>query len=257
VHNVNKEQVVISFLLNPYDLGISSLQAESWGIDKKMFIGLTITFYVQQGQEEKAPKIECYQCGNTKSEGESFSNKKKFLLYWSVATRVQDDFLKIFFPFEKIQDMKEKGKEESFFKSLYEFVESTISSCNDHCLICGKKVKYPGLKPTVCLKKLCLFTHEQFGLGVDLETEIMDHGDILDLLISFAYSAAVNNQNSNFDTFIPFPSGVEVKTKNKKGKEITYDFLNGEKNDHQKVADVINKIPEIKKLQEFIKKRKI
>jgi hypothetical protein len=30
VNNVNKEQIIISFLLNPYDLGISGLQAESW-----------------------------------------------------------------------------------------------------------------------------------------------------------------------------------------------------------------------------------
>jgi len=165
-------------------------------------------------------------------------------------------FLKTFFPFEKIDSMKEKGKEESFFKSINEFVENIILTCNDHCLICGKKVKYPGLKPTVCLKKLCLFTHEQFGLGVDLETEIVDRGDIVDLLITFAYSAALNNINTNFDTFTPFPSGVEVKTKNKKGKEVTYDFMNGEKNDHQKCADLINKIPEIKKLQDWIEKGK-
>jgi hypothetical protein len=139
---------------------------------------------------------------------------------------------------------------------LNEFTENIILTCNDHCLICGKKVKYPGLKPTVCLKKLCLFTHEQFGLGVDLETEIMERGDIVDLLISFAYSASISNQNTSFDSFIPFPSGVEVITKNKKGKEVTYDFMNGEKPDHQKVGNLINIIPEIKKLQEWIKKDK-
>jgi hypothetical protein len=41
-----------------------------------------------------------------------------------------------------------------------------------------------------------------------LETEIMgkfiqlylERGDIVDLLISFAYSAAVSNQNTNFDS---------------------------------------------------------
>jgi hypothetical protein len=118
VYNINKEQVLVSFLINPADLGLSSLQSESWGIDKRMYIGVTITFFVQQGQEEKAPKIECYQCGSTKTESteeSAFKEKKKFLLYWSIGTRIQDDFLKKFFPFEKIQVMKDNNKEESVF----------------------------------------------------------------------------------------------------------------------------------------------
>jgi len=176
-----------------------------------MYIGVTITFFTQQGQEDKAPKIECYQSGNTKSDKDdsAYKDKKKFLLYWTIATRIQDDFLGEFFPFEKIELMKEKGSEKSFYKSLCDFVENIVLSCNDHCLICGKRVKYPGLKPTVCLKKLCLFTHEQFGLGVDLETELLERGDIVDLLITFAYSDAINNVNSTYDSFNPFPSGVK------------------------------------------------
>ncbi len=60
-------------------------------------------------------------------------------------------------------------------------------------------------------------SHEKFGLGLDLELEIKENALVLDLLLCFAYSAAVENINfQNFDSFEP----VNIKLKNSSQKTL-------------------------------------
>jgi len=83
-----------------------------------------------------------------------------------------------------------------------------------------KKIKYPGLKPPICKKKGCLASHENFGLGIDVEQEILDNALVLDLLLNFAYSAAIENLNATeFDTFNPYPENLE----DEEGKKIFHE----------------------------------
>ena len=82
---------------------------------------------------------------------------------------------------------------------------------------------FEGLKPTVCSKQLCIFRHEQFGLGIDLESEIMKSmklrfkiktkiskgPDIVDLMITMAYTAATA-EDGKFDPFLPCNYFIET-----------------------------------------------
>ena len=63
-------------------------------------------------------------------------------------------------------------------------MEGVITHCAEHCLICGSKLAFSGVKPIVCEKPSCIFSYEQFGLGVDIESEIMKHPDIVDLKLN-------------------------------------------------------------------------
>jgi hypothetical protein len=78
-----------------------------------------IKFFTTEGKEDVFPKTECFQCNvDFDDDGEGFqiiSDKKKFLLYWTIETRIKDNFLKDFFPFEKI----EKYDKSVFIKYLF------------------------------------------------------------------------------------------------------------------------------------------
>jgi len=101
----------------------------------------------------------------------------------------------------------------NYMYALLEFIEHTIKTCASKCLICGKDMSFVGVKPTVCDSTLCVFrfklkfyinflSHEQYGLGVDLESSIKQFPDIVDLMISMGVAAA-NSTNPKFNPFEP------------------------------------------------------
>src|SRR5690606_9544416 len=93
-------------------------------------------------------------------------------------------------------------------------IDNAMRTCPSKCRICGNDLPYTGLKPSVCNNRLCVFrfvqnlvnpytnSHEEFGLGVDLESELKKNPDLVDLMISMAY-AACQSSNSRFNPFNP------------------------------------------------------
>jgi len=161
------------------------------------------------------------------------------MLHTPIANQIRNEFLKTNFPLEKVITDKKK-----FFEPLTLFTKETIQDSSKYCMICHKKTKHPGIHPPICKKIGCMNAHEKYGLGVDLESEIKENPQVLDLLLCFAYSAAIENVNStSFDSFNPYPN-FEVD-----GKRA---FVKGDKKLHQKVADTINKIPKASKLITYI-----
>ena len=86
-------------------------------------------------------------------------------------------------------------------------VVDRINSCTKSCIICDGELPFQMIKPAVCAKNLCVHSHEQYGLGADVASEIRDSGDVVDLLINFTYAAALGEERR----FNPYPLGVEVK----------------------------------------------
>lgn len=87
---------------------------------------------------------------------------------------------------------------------ILSIAENTIKSSPSYCIICGGPMSYVGLKPTVCEKSLCIFSHEQYGLGVDIESAIKQEPEIVDLLITMCYSASEAPSNGKFNPFSPY-----------------------------------------------------
>lgn len=249
--NVNEEQLLFTLYIDPNVFGLSEFQSDAWGMDLSEYIGISLTFFTTQGQEEKHPKVEVYQIGDTYKKDVHTGSKRKFLLYWTIGDRILFSFFgKKNWPFSEIL----KSEDKNLLKNLVKYTEQVILNSSKKCMICEDVLPSEGLRPSICPKQLCVFRHEQFGLGVDLENAILNTPDIVDLMVTMAYSGATQ-QGGSFDSFDPFPSGVEIKIKDKMTmQETTYDFLKNGVNDKGKVAKLIENIPKVSKLNEWVKK---
>jgi hypothetical protein len=98
---------------------------------------------------------------------------------------------------------------------------------------------------------LCCFSNEQYGLGVDVESEIIKNPDLVDLMITMCF-AACNATSSNFNPFDPYPAGIEVSVIEKEKTKV-YNFKRDDKNDNSKVKNVISTYPKVEKLQDWVK----
>ncbi|KAM4059222.1 ubiquitin-conjugating enzyme E2 Q2 [Hirsutella rhossiliensis] len=77
--------------------------------------------------------------------------------------------------------------------------------CTEFCMVCYGKLDHgPGsLKPYVCAKPLCLYQYLSLGFGPSVEHEIINSPHVVDLLISFFYSAVWNDRLREFPTGLP------------------------------------------------------
>jgi len=67
-----------------------------------------------------------------------------------------------------------------------------LTRCTEFCLVCHDKIKedFEALKPYVCEKPLCLYQYMNLGFGPSVEHEILTQPYVVDLLVSFCYTAA-------------------------------------------------------------------
>ena len=87
--------------------------------------------------------------------------------------------------------------------ALRHFVRCTEFCLNCHCFI---NASFEALKPYVCSKPLCLYQYMNLGFGQSIEWEIFSQPYVVDLLISFCYTAAIGNRLKDF----PVGLGMDV-----------------------------------------------
>ena len=108
---------------------------------------------------------------------------------------------------------------------MINYAVERIQNCTKNCIICDSFLSLQMMKPAVCDNKLCLFSHEQYGIGADVASEIHHYSEVVDLLISFTAAASVGD----IRRFTPFPEAIEVKQTDGSNKTITHNFM--EKNE--------------------------
>lgn len=91
-------------------------------------------------------------------------------------------------------------KPDSIYWTTVEFVRATLVDIAKRCLICNAVHPLELQKPTICANQLCSFQFTSFGLGVDVEREIVRSPEIVDLLICFTAAGTLQP-----DRFNPFP----------------------------------------------------
>ena len=64
-----------------------------------------------------------------------------------------------------------------------------LSQC---CCICGKKLPYPGVKPSICNSELCKFSLYEIGIGTSVCEEINLDPEAADLMVSI-YASSFNS----------------------------------------------------------------
>jgi hypothetical protein len=85
---------------------------------------------------------------------------------------------------------------------LVKVLEARLKSINERCLLCHRDLEWIGMKPSICKRRLCQLGNEGFGLAFDLAQELRDAPEVVDLLITMAYCATIDNGGScmNFVT---------------------------------------------------------
>ncbi|PHH67579.1 hypothetical protein CDD82_1307 [Ophiocordyceps australis] len=83
----------------------------------------------------------------------------------------------------------------------------SLARCTEYCMTCYRKVNdgCDSLKPYVCMDPLCLYQYLTLGFGPSIELEILHRPYVVDLLISFFYSATV------YGTVKTVPPGLCLK----------------------------------------------
>lgn len=86
-----------------------------------------------------------------------------------------------------------QAKETSFPLIVAQFAMRYLTRCTEFCLVCHDKIdeEFGALKPYVCDKPLCLYQYMSLGFGPSVEHEILTQPYVVDLLVSFCYTAAM------------------------------------------------------------------
>lgn len=88
-----------------------------------------------------------------------------------------------------------------------QFALKHFCRCTEYCMVCHQKIEseLKSLKPYVCFNDLCLYQYLSLGLGPSIEHEVTNSPHVVDLLISFFWSAI--SQHSLRE----FPTGLGLK----------------------------------------------
>ena len=133
----------------------------------------------------------------------------------------------------------------NFFVVLIHYILKQLLNSTQNCMICGQRLEYPGLKPTICLSPFCQFRLLEIGLGggddggYGLGAEILGNSDICDFLICCACAAAGNPQRAS----IFFPEQVRGATDETANESFMQS--DGTTPDVEKLKKVINLCPAI------------
>lgn len=77
--------------------------------------------------------------------------------------------------------------DQNFIGKILDHLIWRIDNCTKTCIICDGELPFQMIKPAVCGKSLCVHSHEQYGLGADVASEVRDSPDVVDLLLLFCY----------------------------------------------------------------------
>ncbi|KAJ4269599.1 hypothetical protein NW762_001266 [Fusarium torreyae] len=82
-----------------------------------------------------------------------------------------------------------------------------LIKCTKYCMVCHQRIEggFEAVKPYVCDNLLCLYQYLSLGFGQSIEHEIINSPYVVDLLISFFYSAVSSSRLREF------PQGLGLK----------------------------------------------
>lgn len=89
-----------------------------------------------------------------------------------------------------------------------QFALRRLANCTKYCMVCSRRLEHnwEALKPYVCSNDLCLFQYLSLGLGSSIEHEIIHAPYVVDILVSFLYSALANY------TARELPTGLHINS---------------------------------------------
>ncbi|CUS15675.1 unnamed protein product [Tuber aestivum] len=95
-----------------------------------------------------------------------------------------------------------RGIGSSFPLIAMQYAIRHLVRCTEFCLVCHDKIQsdFEAMKPYVCDSPLCLYQYMSLGFGPRIENEILTQPTVVDLLVSFCYTAAAAMRLRTFPT---------------------------------------------------------
>mmetsp|Transcript_5957 Transcript_5957/g.8323 ORF Transcript_5957/g.8323 Transcript_5957/m.8323 type:complete len:599 (+) Transcript_5957:141-1937(+) len=224
---------------------IDPITAKVWGIDirKRLIIELKFSGPHYLEDQKNPPTFILYQSGDSNLESPKLKDVASFGLEWQLRARL-DDWLN--------QKGNWPAKDPSqFILNVMNYLVERINNCTKTCIICDDALPFQMIKPAVCDKQLCTHSHEQYGLGADVASEIRDNPEVVDLLVSFAYAAAQGDEKR----YNPYPVGVEAKYLDEQKVERTLHLMDDSQTKRNlpaitRVLDILPSVEELSKLSD-------
>eukprot|EP01114_Cavostelium_apophysatum_P019380 TRINITY_DN6231_c0_g1_i1.p1 TRINITY_DN6231_c0_g1~~TRINITY_DN6231_c0_g1_i1.p1 ORF type:complete len:564 (-),score=140.41 TRINITY_DN6231_c0_g1_i1:26-1717(-) len=222
---------------------LDPITAKIWGINHSKPIIIELKFVGPLYLEDKKnpPLFNLYQSGDVNLGKEKLDDVSSFGLDWQLRARLNDW-------------LNEPGnwppKDLHFIQKVMDHMIYTIKNCTKNCIICNDPLPFQMIKPAVCDNTLCVHSHEQYGLGADVASEIRDSPDVVDLLISFTIAASQGEERR----FNPYPVGVEVKYLDDQKRELTAHLMNEKdvtKRNLASVNKVVSAMPAVEELTQL------
>ncbi|WVQ77891.1 hypothetical protein IAR50_007596 [Cryptococcus sp. DSM 104548] len=134
----------------------------------------------------------------------------------------------------------------AFYWTLKRFTDSP-----KYCMNCGSEVEAVSVRPHVCSKTLCLYASMSLGFGPSLELTILTHPGVVDLLLSFAHSAASSSTRmalpAQLHIVVPANYPHYANT-----EPILLDDLAGDAAQRAAVAWLIETLPRVSQIKAFL-----
>ncbi|KAI8672201.1 hypothetical protein LRP88_03284 [Fusarium phalaenopsidis] len=105
------------------------------------------------------------------------------------------------------RDYVSPGEDLNIFLVAMQFGLQRLIKCTKYCMVCHQRMDggFEAVKPFVCGNLLCLYQYLSLGFGQSIEHDIINNPAVVDLLISFFYSAVFSNRLREF------PQGLGLK----------------------------------------------
>ncbi|KAI2624691.1 hypothetical protein GGS26DRAFT_600222 [Hypomontagnella submonticulosa] len=106
----------------------------------------------------------------------------------------------------------EENQEKSLPLIVAQFAFRYLVRCIDYCMVCHERLaeNFEALRPYVCSNPLCLDQYVNLGLGSSVNHEIINHPNVVDLLISFCYTSLTTHAAGRI-SIRDFPRGLRTK----------------------------------------------
>lgn len=63
----------------------------------------------------------------------------------------------------------------AFLSQAHSYLQSRLSSLNNHCVVCDDSLQLPGAKPVPCSRPTCGFAHDELGVGAGGPAAVLLH----------------------------------------------------------------------------------
>lgn len=70
------------------------------------------------------------------------------------------------------------------------YLNNRVANCAARCVICDDELGYEGIRPVCCEKALCEHSLYEYGLGIDIYSELVHNEKVVDLLMSLTCATA-------------------------------------------------------------------